>query len=188
MEITKEELQDQVILKLKKASFHFQDEGNKMMNFQLQLITIAAATFSIYIAFGNTNATVSTKWGFIFLAVSLLSGLLSVMSKFFHGFFTSFWQVFDIEKALFKSEALEETRSLFVQAGYSAPMAYKEKMDADFLDGFQKQRMRMSRKFSESSLNSISGFFGGIQLAAILVATIFLLVGLLLLPVANTIS
>jgi len=50
------------------------DLSEKYLNFRLQLIAIAGATFSIYIAL-HSNTTVPgafTKYGFVALAISLL--------------------------------------------------------------------------------------------------------------------
>lgn len=182
METLEKEIQDRVISPLGKAAIEVTEFREKYINFQLQLISISGATFSIYLAFGKNTSSTLTKWGFVFLAISLIFGLFSIILRFLHNFSQVSFKIFDIEKSIF-SQSSKDLQEALAKTNYSRPLFYDKEIDHDFLDEPKKTIVKILRKFLESSTSSIASMFGVLQLCAILVASILLLIGLLQAPV-----
>lgn len=183
MDTLEKEIQEKFIHPLEGTVAEFKDAREKYFNFQLQLITISAATFSIYLAFGKNTSSNLTKWGFVFLSVSLILGLLSIILRFVHSFANIFFKVFDAEKHIFSDASNKELKNLLAKTSYLEPIFYDKELDGDFLPEHKKIVFVSLKKFFKSSINSWIFLFGILQLCAILVAAILLLIGLLQIPI-----
>ena len=153
---------------------------NKLQNLQLQLITIAGATFSIYEAFGKTPSSSLVKWGFILLAGSLICGLLSVLLNYFHGWGVSAFKIFDLEKTVFNTDTAGEVKAALAEIGYIEPLIYDKKLDPAFTKGNRAKGNVTTRLLVEVGFSNASGFFAGAQFMAIIVASTALFLSLLL--------
>lgn len=153
----------------------------KYKNFKLQLITISGATFSIYLALKNTTPSNMTRWGFIFLAASLVCGLSSIIFSFLYSYWNLFFKIFDIEKDIFNEDKSDEFKKEFSNIGWPEPATY----DIDDLK-FESKKfqigLNLMRKFFTLTSFRFSMLFGVGQLLCFLIATILLLTGFILLP------
>lgn len=176
------EVKENILKPLQEAADAFSKLREKFTSFQLQLITVSSATFTIYLAFGHGTTSNLTKWGFIFLALSLIFGLLSIFSQLTGELFKPWFRIFDVEKFILKHEN-PEISGLLDSIGIKEPVIYDKKLDLDMLEGNRKLSVRSTREFLTSGIISISALLGIFQLISILISAILLLVGLTMTPV-----
>lgn len=176
------EAEDKILKPLQKAADAFSKLREKFTSFQLQLITVSSATFTIYLALGRETTSNITKWGFVFLAPSLILGLLSIFFRMSGELFKPWYIIFDVEKFIRKHQD-PEINGLLSSIGITEPVFYNEKLDPEILEGREKSSAKSTREFLTSGVISISDILGILQLLAILISAIFLLVGLILTPV-----
>jgi hypothetical protein len=180
--ITKQDIEDfkSETSHLVDISKDFVDLSEKYLNFRLQLIAIAGATFSIYVAL-HSHTTVSggfTTYGFVSLAVSLLFGFLSVVFSLVNKGSEIWYRFFDFDKAIeLKSEGFKKLLKL---AGHPAqPQLYDSSYKKLEARNEGRIALRLIRDFSTSITQHISLYLGVGQILAFLIATIFLVAGLL---------
>ena len=153
---------------------------DKYTNFRLQLIAIAGATFSIYVALQSHTDTHPgfIKYGFIALAVSLLFGFLSIALSLLSKGSTIWYKLFDFDKSVrSKGSGMEKLLEHF---GFSTEHRLYD-------EGFKKMEekehfklgMQLTRKFVTSTSGQWAFLFGIGQIVMFLIATVLLVIGLL---------
>jgi hypothetical protein len=150
---------------------------DKYTNFRLQLIVIASATFSIYVALqSHTEPQIGfIRYGFITLAVSLLLGTMSIALSLLSKGSVIFYKIFDFDKSV-RSRGLEK---FLKYLGLPEFQLY----DDDFrkLEGkrHSESALRLMRGLLTLSSEKWALLFGIGQILMFLTATILLVFGLL---------
>lgn len=178
---TEQELFKNHIKSLEIISCGISNISEKYTNFKLQLITIAGATFSIYLALKSTTPSNIIRWGFVFLVTSLVCGLSSVIFSFLYGYWNLFFKIFDLEKDIFNKDKSDEFKKEFSNIGWPEPATY-DINDPNFESKIFQIGLNTMRKFFTLTSLKLSMLFGVGQLLCFLIATILLLIGSILLP------
>ncbi len=163
------------------ASEKILDLQEKYLSFRLQLIAIAGATFSIYIALhsGATSPGIYTKYGFIALAASLFFGLISISVSFFQKANVIFYEIFDFDKSI--DDETDGFKRIMSSMGMTQGIYYSESIKKMETGKYGKDALGATRTFMTSILGDFSFWLGILQIFAFLTSTAFLLLGLLLL-------
>lgn len=167
------------VTELKSVSKDFSALLETYVNFRLQLIAIAGATFSIYIALhsNSTPPDIYTKSGFIALAISLLFGVLSIVASFAQKAFRIFFAIFDFDKsAETETEGFKSAMHLMgMDQGTYYDKSFKKLEDSNH----GKTVLQWLRYFLITTIGGYSIWLGVGQIVAFLFATALLLFGLL---------
>lgn len=146
---------------------------NRYLSFRLQLIAIAGATFSIYVALGSQTDTQIgfIKYGFIMLAVSLLSGFMSIAFSLLSRASIVWYALFDFDM------------SMRNKGGDTKKLLKSTRLKNGLVSCDEDKNTELGLKLMRGFLTSISGqgalLLGIGQVAMFLVATVFLILGLI---------
>lgn len=95
----------------------FENDLKDLRKTQLQLIIIAGATFSIFFASNKGPISYQTKYGLIFLVISILSGFISIIFDITNKFSNHLFDFIDIDTVINKNLNSEDKKSLGIKWG-----------------------------------------------------------------------
>ncbi|HRH27067.1 MAG TPA: hypothetical protein PLZ99_02820 [Parcubacteria group bacterium] len=158
----------------KNLRLKFKEDLDNLKKTQLELIVIAGATFSIFFALNKGPLSFHTKYGLVFLVISLLSGFISIIFDITNKFSNHFFDIIDIDTTINKNLNINDKKQLGIEewGGPIIPDSFFKNINNLIVWNYIRKMLTEKIIF----LFQLTIF---IQFLAFLVAIVFMLLGLL---------